>query len=185
MSTRDQERARAIQLLHSLIERSPSDSRSRARLLSLLYANGNQGQFVFEARKYKECCDLSFDADWVWICDMGLELDPDNSLFRVSATRPDVNNSQDCTAQVETTSQDHTVQVDTTSQDHTAQVDTTSQDRAVQADSGDETDRRARVERRAKDRRTGFSAWFGKENRNFPRRQKYRRQHDLEARKKK
>jgi hypothetical protein len=162
----------------------------------LLYANGNQGQFVFEARKYKECCDLSFDADWVWICDMGLELDPGNSLFRVSATRPGANNSQVHTAQVETTGQDDTAQADTTSQDRTAQADTTSQDdtaqagttsqdRAAQVDSEDETNRRSRVERRTQDRRTGFSAWFGKENRKFPRRQKYRRELDLEARKKK
>jgi hypothetical protein len=150
MNTHDQERARAIQLLHTLIERSPSDARNRARLLSLLYVNGNQGQFVFEAKKYKECCDLSFDADWVSICDMGLELDPDNNMFHVSATRPDAGNS-----------------------DHK-----TSKERAVQKE------QRTGSERRKQDRRTSFTAWFGTENREFSRRQKYRRQADVDIYKK-
>ena len=164
INTHNQERARAIQLLHSLIERSPSDASSRARLLSLLHANGNQGQFVFEARKYKECCDLSFDVDWARICDMGLDLDPDNSLFRVSATRPDAGNSDD-----------------TTSQDRAAQ------DAALDKmgdKMGDKMERRTGPERRKQDRRKSFTTWYGTENREFTRRQKHRRQADIDIYKK-
>ena len=155
MSIQDQERARAIQLLHRLIDQSPSDSRSRARLLSLLHANGTQGQFVFEAKKYKECCDLRFDANWARICDMGLELDPDNSLFLVSGT-PSAAKKPD----------------DPVDRCHSAPD-------AV----WDENDRRCGFERRKQDRRTSFTAWYGTENRDFSRRQKYRRQADVETRK--
>lgn len=88
MNTQDQELERAIQLLQSLIERSPSATRSRIRLLSLLHANDNKTEFLLEAQKYKENCDLTFDADWIRICDMGQEMDPNNGLFRASSWQP-------------------------------------------------------------------------------------------------
>jgi len=72
----------AVELLRALIERSPADSRSRLRLLKLLHAKGRRHDFVIGAYQYQANCDLTIDADWNYVCQMGREMDPRNEFFK-------------------------------------------------------------------------------------------------------
>jgi hypothetical protein len=72
----------AVELLLKLIERSPADSRSHLRLLKLLHAKGCRHDFVIEAYQYQINCDLTIDADWNYVCQMGREITPGSEFFK-------------------------------------------------------------------------------------------------------
>ena len=170
----------AVELLRKLIERSPADSRNRLRLLVLLHANDRRHDFVTEAHQYKAKCDLTFDTDWDYVCQMGREIDPNNEFF---GRAPQINHPQ---PKHQRPSGSRSAARTDTGQKVETSIQTPEQEPKQETPTpeprNDGSDRRDSVERRMEDRRIRISAWYGEENRKYPRRQKRRRHAEADSR---
>lgn len=71
----------ATQLLHGLVEQSPTDAHNRCRLLWLLHATHQKDEFLRQAQEFKQLCQPMDDKAWDQICEMGRDLAPESSLF--------------------------------------------------------------------------------------------------------
>ena len=169
-----------VGLLRSLIERSPADSRNRLRLLKLLHANGQIHEFDIEAHQYRAKCDLTFDTDWDYVCQMGREIDPNNEFFGRAAQ---INHPQ---PKHQRPSGSRSAARNDTGQKAAPSAQTPEQEPKQETPApesrNDGSDRRESVERRMEDRRISISAWYGQESRKYPRRQKRRRHADADSR---
>lgn len=173
MSTSNGKLDHAIALLRSLIEKSPSSANHRMRLLELLHANRRRYDYVVEAINYKTNCDLTFDTNWVQICEMGRGIDPGNRFFG-KATQPSTQDQPDTPARSAPSQAPKEIE-ESPEPDEEEQA-------PVQVAAQDGSERRKFVDRRIEDRRKNFSAWFGEERRKFQQRLKRRRELDNKLR---
>jgi hypothetical protein len=170
----------SIELLRSLIERSPADLRNRLRLLVLLHANDRRHDFVIEANQYQANCDLALDADWILVCQMGREIVPNIEFFgrapqknhqQPNHQRPSGSRSAACT--------DTGQKAETSTQTPERQA---KQEISAPESRNDSSNRRDLVEQRMEDRRNCISAWYGEERRRYQRRENIRRHADTNSR---
>jgi len=169
----------AIKLLRALIERSPADSRSRLRLLKLLHANGRRHEFNIEAHQYWANCDLTSDADWDLVCQMGREINPGKEFFKRALlknhTQPKHQRPSGSPSAARTDSgQKAELSAQTPEQQPKQEI-------SAPEPRNDGLNRRDSVERRMEDRRSNLSAWFGAERRKYPQRQMRRRHAEADS----
>ena len=161
----------AIRLLRGLVEKSPTSSRNRLRLLTLLYNSRRKQEFVVEALTYAANCDLTVNTDWEIICKMGRSIDPENSLFiRLSPI-----NSQEFINSQRPTSQS---EANIDAPGPASPEAEPSHDAQGELEKCEKPERRVLHDRRKEDRRKQFVQWCGKERRKKVRRQRRRRSSD-------